>query len=149
MTPMTDKQLERALRGAATGGDLDRAVDRVLAEADRDGLIDIGYASMDSPFGELLIAATDRGVVKLALPTQGGVHPSEEETLQQLAERIAPRVLRSPKRIDPVRRELDQYFEGKLRDFDIPVDWQLSHGFTGKVLHEVARIPYGETRSYG
>jgi methylated-DNA-[protein]-cysteine S-methyltransferase len=149
MNPMSQKQLEQALRNSAVGGDLDRAVERVLAEADRDGLIDVAYASVDSPFGELLIAATDRGVVKLALPSHGGVHLTEEEILEQLAERVSPRVLKSPKRLDPVRRELDQYFEGKLRDFESPVDWRLSHGFTDKVLHAVARIPYGETRSYG
>src|SRR5262245_9590060 len=149
MNPMTDNQLKQALRNSTTGGDLDRAVERVLAEADRDGLIDIAYAGMDSPFGELLIAATDRGVVKLALPSHRGSELSEEEILRQLADDVSPRVLRSPKRIDPVRRELDQYFEGKRHDFDVPVDWQLSHGFTGEALHAVAQIPYGETRSYG
>jgi methylated-DNA-[protein]-cysteine S-methyltransferase len=149
MNPISEKQLERALRGGAAGGNLDRAVERVLAEAERDGLIDVAYASMDSPFGELLIAATGRGVVKLALPTHGGKHLTADQVLEQLAERISPRVLKSPKRLDPVRRELDDYFQGKLHDFDVPVDWRLAHGFTDKVLHAVARIPYGETRSYG
>jgi methylated-DNA-[protein]-cysteine S-methyltransferase len=149
MNPMTQKQLERALREGAGGGDLNRAVADVLARAESDGLIDVAYASMDSPFGELLLAATDRGVVKVALPTHGGKHLPEDEVLEQLAQAISPRVLRSPKRLDPARRELDAYFEGKLDHFSVPVDWQLSHGFTGKVLHAVVRIPYGKTLSYG
>src|SRR5262249_53288975 len=91
----------------------------------------------------------DRGVVKLALPTHGGRHMSEDQILEQLAEQISPRVLRAPERLDRVRRELDDYFQGRLHDFDVPVDWQLSHGFTGKVLHAVARIPYAEARSSG
>lgn len=149
MNKMTDKQLEEALRGMSRGGNIDRAVEGVLARAERDGLIDIAYASMDSPFGQLLIATTDRGVVKLALPTHGGKHLTEDQVLQQLAEEVSPRVLESPKRLDPVRRELDAYFEGRLHEFEAPVDWQLARGFTDKVLHQVARIPYGETRSYG
>ena len=112
-------------------------------------MIDIAYATIDSPYGKLLLARTDRGVVKLALPTHGGMHLTEDQILEQLARAISPRVLESPKRLDPVRRELDAYFEGKLHRFDVPVDWRLAHGFTDKVLHAVARIPYGETRSYG
>jgi methylated-DNA-[protein]-cysteine S-methyltransferase len=149
MNPMTEKQLEQSLRAGAGDGDPRHAIEAVLARADRDGLVDVAYASMDSPFGELLVAATDRGVVKLALPSHGGKHLAEDEVLEELSRSISPRVLEWPKRLDPARRELDAYFEGKLRRFDVPVDWSLSHGFTGKVLHEVARIPYGETRSYG
>ena len=149
MNEMTNRDLEKALRGASRGADLERANQSLLARAERDGLIDVAYASMDSPFGALLLATTVRGVVKLALPTHGGKHLTEDEILLQLSEAISPRVLESPKRLDPVRRELDAYFEGKLHRFDVPVDWRLAHGFTDKVLHAVARIPYGETRSYG
>jgi methylated-DNA-[protein]-cysteine S-methyltransferase len=149
MNPMTENQLEGALRAGAGGGDLSLAVENVLARADRDGLIDVAYASMDSPFGPLLLAATDRGVVKVALPSHGGKGVAEEEVLEELAQSISPRVLEWPKRLDPARRQLDAYFEGKLHHFEVPVDWRLAHGFTDKVLHVVARIPYGKTRSYG
>lgn len=149
MNETTNKKLEMALRGASRSADLERATQGVLARAERDGLIDVAYARTDSPFGELLLAATDRGVVKLALPTHRGRGMTESEILEDLADAISPRVLESPKRLDPARRELDAYFEGRLKRFATPVDWRLSHGFTDEVLHVVARIPYGETLSYG
>jgi methylated-DNA-[protein]-cysteine S-methyltransferase len=149
MNPMTSKQLERMLREAPAAADLDRAVEGVLARAEREGLVDLAYASVDSPFGELLLAQTDRGIVKLALPTHRGHGRSRDAVLEELAENVSPRILESPKRLDRARRELDAYFEGKLHEFSLPVDWRLSRGFTNKVLHQVARIPYGQTRSYG
>src|SRR6476661_2412568 len=126
MNPMTDKQLERMLRKAPSGDDLDRAVRGVIAWAERDGLIDVAYASVDSPFGELLVARTDRGVVKLALPSHRGHHQSEDEVLEELARLVSPRVLESPARLDEERRELEAYFEGKRDRFEVPVDWSLS-----------------------
>jgi len=72
MNPMSEKKLEKMLRQTPSGGDLDRAVQGVLARAERDGLIDVAYASVDSPFGRLLVARTDRGVVRLALPSHRG-----------------------------------------------------------------------------
>jgi methylated-DNA-[protein]-cysteine S-methyltransferase len=149
MNEMSNRELEQALRGASDGADLERATQALLARAERDGLIDVAYTSMDSPFGRLLVASTDRGVVKLALPSHRGRGMTESEILEELATTVSPRVIELPRRLDPARRELDAYFEGKLRRFDTPVDWQLSHGFTDKVLHAVARIPYGETLSYG
>jgi methylated-DNA-[protein]-cysteine S-methyltransferase len=150
MNPMTDKQLERMLRKTPSGGDLERAVRGVLARAERDGLIDVAYASVDSPFGQLLVARTDRGVVKLALPSHRGYQQSEDEVLEELARLVSPRVLESPARLDEERRELEAYFDGKRNHFDVPVDWSLSPaGFRSRALHAVARIPYGETRTYG
>jgi methylated-DNA-[protein]-cysteine S-methyltransferase len=150
VNPMNDKQLERMLRKAPSGGDLERAVRGVLARAERDGLIDVAYASIDSPFGELLVARTDRGVVKLALPSHRGHQQSEDEVLEELAQLVSPRVLESPARLDEERRELEAYFEGERDHFDVPVDWSLSPaGFRSRALHAVARIPYGETRTYG
>jgi methylated-DNA-[protein]-cysteine S-methyltransferase len=149
MNPMTSKQLERMLRETPTGADLDHAVEGVLDRAERDGLIDLAYASVDSPFGELILAQTDRGVVKLALPSHRGRGHSTSDVLEELASGVSPRILESPSRLDQARRELDAYFEGKLHRFSVPVDWRLSRGFTSKVLHQVARIPYGETVSYG
>ncbi len=148
MNPMTKKQLEQALRGGPETADLDRAMGKLLARAEGDGLIDVAYATVDSPYGKLLIARTDRGVVKLALPSHRGDVVSDDEVLEELAGKVSPRVLEAPRRLDDARRQLDAYFEGKLERFEVPVDWRLSRGFTNRALHAVARIPYGKTRSY-
>ena len=71
-----------------------------------------------------------------------------DAALERLASQISPGSLEAPARLDEARRELDLYFEGRLREFDLPLDWQLTHGFRRKVLRATARIPYGETRSY-
>src|SRR3954454_1098202 len=150
MNPLSERQLEKMLRNAPSGGDLDRAVQGVLARAERDGLVDVAYAPVDSPFGRLLVARTDRGVVRLALPKHKGSQQSEEQVLEDLARFVSPRVLESPKRLDEERRELEEYFEGKRDRFDVPVDWALTpSGFRNRALHAVARIPYGQTRPYG
>jgi methylated-DNA-[protein]-cysteine S-methyltransferase len=150
MNPLTNKQLEGMLRQAPSGADLGSAVQGVLARAERDGLIDVAYAPVDSPFGKLLVARTDRGVVRLALPKHRGTQQSEDEVLEDLARFVSPRVLESPSRLDEERRELEEYFEGKRDHFEVPVDWALTpKGFTNRALHAVARIPYGKTRTYG
>jgi methylated-DNA-[protein]-cysteine S-methyltransferase len=149
MNPLTEKQLEKMLRQAPSRTDLDRALQGLLARAERDGLIDVAYATVGSPFGELLVARTDRGVVRIALPTERGRHRSHEEVLEELAEVVSPRVLESPKRLDEERRELEDYFEGRRQKFDVPVDWSLTApGFRNRALHAVARIPYGKTKTY-
>lgn len=119
------------------------ALQRLADRADTEGLLDVAYTITDSPFGPLLLAATPRGLVKVSLP---GHNP--EETLEELAERVSPRLLEAPARLDEVRRELDLYFRGKLTEFDLPVDWQLTDGFRKKVQRAIAGIPYGHTRSY-
>ena len=107
------------------------------------GLIDVAYATLDSPVGTLLVAATPRGVVRLAY-----VNGDEADVLEQLADRVSPRVLAAPRRLDEPRRELDQYFAGRRRSFEIPLDWRLSRGFGRRVLEATARIPYGATATY-
>jgi methylated-DNA-[protein]-cysteine S-methyltransferase len=144
MNPISDKAIKSALAGAAGQVDVGDATARMLARAEHEGLVEVAYATMDSPFGRLLVAATDKGIVKLALPNQ-----DRDEALSRLAAQISPRVLEVPRRLDPARRELDAYFEGKLERFDLPIDWRLSKGFADRVLHTVARIPYGKTLSYG
>src|SRR3954451_16324970 len=149
MNPLTDKQLEKMLRNDPPAGELDRAVQGILAQAERDGLIDIAYASVDSPFGKLLVARTDRGVVRLKLPGGRDGQISDDETLEALATYVSPRVLEAPSRLDEERRELEEYFEGKREHFDVPVDWSLtSPGFRSRALHAVARIPYGKVKTY-
>lgn len=145
MTDATERALAAALKGSAPGDDrLAGARKRLLARAGQEGLVEVAYATVDSPHGELLVAATERGVVTLGLPNRG-----TDAMLERLAAEISPRVLLSPQRLDPARRELDAYFEGRLKRFEVPVDWHLTRGFADKVLHQVARIPYGETLSYG
>ena len=114
MNPMSEKKLEKLLRQAPSGGDLDRAVQGVIARAERDGLIDVAYATVDSPFGTLLVARTERGVVRLALPKHRGDQRSEDEVLEDLARFVSPRVLESPTRLDEERRELDAAAEPLL-----------------------------------
>jgi methylated-DNA-[protein]-cysteine S-methyltransferase len=149
MNAMTEKQLEKMLRQAPDGADLDRAVQGLLARAEHDGLLDVAYTNVDSPFGELLVARTDRGVVRVALPVGRGRERPRDEVLEELAAKISPRILESPKRLDEERRELEDYFEGRRQKFEVPVDWSLtSPGFRSRALHAVARIPYGKVKTY-
>jgi len=134
--------IETALREAAatlpSAGPLD--LRRVAGE----GLLDVAYATVDSPLGPLVVAATPRGLVRLAYTGSR----DEEEVVEDLAGKLSPRILEAPERLDDVRRELDEYFEGRRADFDVPIDWSLTRGFTGKVLRQTARIGYGKTSTY-
>lgn len=121
----------------------ERAIDRFRERAAAEGLLDVTYASADSPFGPLLLAGTPRGLVRVGLPNE-----DRDGLLAELAAKLSPRVLEAPARFDEARRELDLYFDGKLREFELPVDWSLSHGFRQRVLQGIATIPYGETRTY-
>ena len=107
------------------------------------GLVDIGFDIVDSPVGELLVAASDRGVASIWFD------PNPAEDLERLARIGGPRVLRSPRSVDDARRELDQYFAGSRRAFDLPLDLRALPSFTIAVLAELARVPYGETTTYG
>jgi methylated-DNA-[protein]-cysteine S-methyltransferase len=119
------------------------SLERLAARAAAEGLLDVAYATADSPFGPLLLAQTPRGLVRVGLPNQDA-----ESLLVELSERVSPRVLEAPAQLDEARRELDRYFEGRLERFDLPLDWRLSEGFRLRVLRAIARIPYGQTRSY-
>jgi len=137
-------ELRRAAQAAtATDLDLDRLSERIAERAAREGLLDLAFAEVDSPVGTLLAAATPEGLVKLGFPNQ-----TRDEVLEDLAARISPRMVEAPARLDPVRRELDEYFEGRRREFDLDLDWRLTSGFRREVLRETALIPFGETRSY-
>jgi methylated-DNA-[protein]-cysteine S-methyltransferase len=116
---------------------------RLRERAAEENLLDVAYATADSPFGPLLLASTRRGLVRVGLPNQDA-----DSLLVDLATRVSPRVLEAPARLDEVRRELDLYFAGELHDFDLPLDWQLSDGFQLAVQRRIAKIPYGETRTY-
>jgi methylated-DNA-[protein]-cysteine S-methyltransferase len=135
-------EIETMLRRAAE--ELPSTVPGLGARAEAEGLVDVAYASVDSPLGPLVVAATPRGVVRVAYTDRS----SPEEVLEELAARVSPRVLESPRRVDPVRRELDEYFAGRRRGFETPVDWSQLTGFTRKVLRATARIGFGDTSTY-
>jgi methylated-DNA-[protein]-cysteine S-methyltransferase len=138
--------MERALKQAARGlpRDVpDELAARIAARASEEGLLDVAYASVDSPLGPLTVAATPRGLVRIDYPER-----PLELVVAQLAERVSPRVLEAPARLDEVRRELDEYFERRRTSFDLPLDWSLTRGFFRRVLRATARIGYGRVRTY-
>jgi methylated-DNA-[protein]-cysteine S-methyltransferase len=117
---------------------------RFLQGADSKGLVDVAVATMDSPIGTLLLMATPKGLVRIAFEDE-----NRDEVLGEVAMQLSPRILEAPRRLDPVRRELDRYFAGELQDFEVPLDWSLVGDFARKVLRRTARIPYGSVASYG
>ncbi len=108
------------------------------------GLLDVAYATLDTPVGTVLLASTPRGLVRLAY-LDGS---DEDAILQQLATKVSPRVLAAPRVFDEPRRELDEYFAGRRTRFEFPLDWRLAQGFGRRVLRAAARIPYGSVSSY-
>ncbi|MHA7664268.1 methylated-DNA--[protein]-cysteine S-methyltransferase [Mycolicibacterium sp. HS_4_1] len=116
---------------------------RLAAAAERDGVLDIAYRTVDSPVGPLLLAATDRGLIRVAYACE-----DHDAVLQELADRVSPRILLAPARLDAAARELDEYFARSRRTFDVPLDWQLAAGFRAAVLHHLPEIGYGQTASY-
>jgi methylated-DNA-[protein]-cysteine S-methyltransferase len=106
---------------------------------------DVAYAMLDSPVGPLLAASTARGLVTLSYQDDAG---GPDPILQRLSERVSPRILEVPARLDPLRRELEEYFAGGRTSFDVPIDWALVGPFGRRVLHATAAIPFGEVRTY-
>jgi methylated-DNA-[protein]-cysteine S-methyltransferase len=134
--------VERALRSAEPSpAAVEDAVARLVRRAEGD--VDLAYETVDTPVGPILVAVSRRGLVRVSYQTE-----DQDLVLEELAGRLSPRILRSTGRTDEIRRELDQYFEGHRRRFDVPVDWALTAGFFRKVLRATARIPYGQVRTY-
>ena len=139
---MTTDPTEAALRQLVTHPAADLAA--ALARAGTEGLVDVAYATTDSPIGPLLVAATPEGLVRLAFEGEDAA-----AVLDDLAGRISPRVLEAPGRLDDVRRELDEYFGGRRARFELPLDWRLAGGFRRTVLETLyAGVDYGHTVSY-
>ena len=129
--PMTDEEANARLHA------------RLVAAAERDGVLDVAYRTIATPIGELLLAGTERGLVRVAFPRQG-----HDEVLATLAQTVSPRILRAPGRLDQASRQLDEYFDGTRTVFDLPLDFRLATGFRRAVLAHLPAIPYGHTESY-
>lgn len=132
--------------GPATGDDartLARLHAGLVARAQADGLLDVAYRVVDSPVGRLLVAAGEHGVLRVAFEVQ-----DHDAALADLAARVSPRVLEGGHRLDPVLRELDEYFTGRRRTFDVPLDLRLATGFRREVVAALPRVAYGATASY-
>lgn len=131
-------ELER-LAGLET--DASAAVAAFRRRAAEEGLLDVAYADLDSPLGPLSVFVTPRGVVRVA-------YNEAQDELQELADRLSPRIVEAPERTDAIRRELEEYFSGGRQGFEAPIDWSLVRGFANAVLHATARIPFGGVSSY-
>jgi methylated-DNA-[protein]-cysteine S-methyltransferase len=107
------------------------------------GLLDVAYDVLDGPVGPLFVATTERGLCRISFDSE------PERQVESLARTYGVRVLRAPRPVDRVRRELDEYFEGRRRDFDLPLDLRIDADFRRRVLDELAGVPYGTTTTYG
>jgi methylated-DNA-[protein]-cysteine S-methyltransferase len=136
-------ELEKVLRDALPSEGARAAAERFAELAAREGLLDVAYAQVDSPLGVLLAARTKRGLVELSY---GGEDP--DPLLERLSAELSPRVLEAPARLDDLRRELEEYFDGRRTRFDVPIDWSLTRGFTQRVLRATANVPFGQLASY-
>jgi methylated-DNA-[protein]-cysteine S-methyltransferase len=145
----SNTELERALRRArfshspALEERAANAAARVAEAAWRAGLADVGYDWADTPLGRLLVAVSRRGLVLVSYPEHDG-----DRALSDLAGAVSPRIVESRPATDQVRRELDEYFDGRRRTFDVPVDLRAVRGFGRRVLQATARIPFGSVRTY-
>jgi methylated-DNA-[protein]-cysteine S-methyltransferase len=139
---MTDHDLIAALPTPAPAT-LTRLRHGLADRAAAEGLLDVAYRTVDSPVGTLLLAATPLGLTRVAFELEG-----YDAVLARLAEQVSPRVLHAPARLDGAARELDEYFAGRRRVFDLPLDMRLAHGFRRTVLTHLRDIAYGSTESY-
>ena len=121
--------------------DEDALLERALAE----DLVDVAYTHADSPVGELLLATSARGLLTVYYLDRR----DEDQLLARIANHVSPRVLEAPARLDEPRRQLEDYFEGRRRDFDLPLDWTLVSEFGRRVLGRTAAIPFGKVSTYG
>jgi len=141
---ITEKQvLHRLERGFGASSPSTQLHARLAAAAEREELLDVSYRTVDSPLGPLLLAATEKGLVRVAFSRE-----DHDAVLATLASNVSPRILRAFRRLDEPARQLDEYFAGKRRAFTVPLDLQLAHGFRRSVLLRLRDIPYGGTRSY-
>jgi methylated-DNA-[protein]-cysteine S-methyltransferase len=129
--------------GPALDAHLDELRDRLADRAASVGTVDVFWRTVTSPVGSLLLCATDVGLVRVAFEVE-----DHEAVLDRVGVQVGPRVLRSPRRLDAAAAEIDEYFAGRRRDFDLVLDRRLSRGFQRTVLDHLPEIPYGRTASY-
>lgn len=139
----SDRQFLDGIIGEADDAALERLRARLVEQAATDELLDLAYRTMDTPIGPLLLAATPAGLVRVAFECE-----NHDDVLVELSTAISPRILRSSQRVDDVARQIDEYFAGDRRSFEVPVDLQLSKGFRRAVLTHLMEIPYGARESY-
>jgi methylated-DNA-[protein]-cysteine S-methyltransferase len=137
---IVDELLASAVVDDATSA---RLRDRRAAAADAQDLLDVAYRTVDTPVGSLLLAATPAGLVRVAFDRE-----DHNAVLTRLATEVSPRILHAPRRLDTAAEQLDEYFSGSRRRFDLPVDLQLVHGFRRTVLKHLTDIAYGTTSTY-
>jgi methylated-DNA-[protein]-cysteine S-methyltransferase len=142
--------LERLLAGAGVKATdkADPAMERlraiVASRAHEQDLLDVAYRTVDTPVGQLLIAATPLGLIRVAYPRQ-----DHDAVLTALADQVSPRVLFAPAKLDDEARQFDDYFTRQRRGFNLAVDFQLANGFRRTVLEHLPDVGYGRTVSYG
>ena len=138
----SDPLVDRLTASVGAGSGPPVAVsERVRDAAVAEGLVDVAWATTDSPVGELLLASTEAGLIRIA-------YWGHDEALEDLSAKVSPRVLEAPARLDPVRRQLDEYFAGTRKVFDLPIDRSLSSPFYRQVLEALFEVPYGRTVHY-
>jgi methylated-DNA-[protein]-cysteine S-methyltransferase len=123
---------------------LSRLRSRLELAAEAEGLLDVAYTTVGSPVGTLLLAATPKGLVRVAYDIE-----DHDRVLDALSRQVSPRVLRAPARLDCAARELEEYFAGRRRVFGLTLDLSLSKGFRQLVQRHLPEIGYGQTRTYG
>lgn len=140
---MTDDVVRRLRPPDGPSLDLGRFREDLARRAAGEGVLDVAYGTLDSPLGTLTVVVTPRGLVRLAYP-----HEDVDAELDDLATRVSPRIMAAPEQTDDVRRQLEEYFGGRRRAFEVPIDWRLVRGFAGDVLRATARIPFGAVSTY-
>jgi methylated-DNA-[protein]-cysteine S-methyltransferase len=139
----TDDDVTAVLSTPVDADTLQRLHRCLAVAAERERLLDVAYTTLDTPVGSLLLAATDKGLVRVAYERE-----DHDKVLTTLADRISARILRAPHRLDAAVREIDEYFAGNRTGFDLPLDFSLSHGFREQVQRYLSQIAYGHTASY-
>jgi methylated-DNA-[protein]-cysteine S-methyltransferase len=139
---MTNDELAAAFPLPAAH-EVDALHTRLVRRAERERVLDVSFRTVGSPYGELLLAATPAGLVRVAFEIEG-----HDAVLEGLARMLSPRMLRSGRGTDDAARQLDEYFARRRRAFDVRVDLQLAHGFRRSVVEYLPHIAYGATASY-
>jgi len=122
---------------------LQRLHSRLAEAAAKARILDVAYRTIDTPLGSLLLAATAKGLVRVAYACEG-----HDTVLDELARSVSPRVLRAPARLDRAAEEIEEYFARRRARFDLALDFRLARGFRRDVLSKLRRIGYGETVTY-